>query len=81
MAKTQHYFVAINTRKGLKFITSLGDHHTAYWEDGKDAMKFTKDWAKDITVGLFWNGYEAVTILDVGYQYSNPSEKENTANA
>lgn len=64
MAKKPMY--AIGVIRGLntiKFVTRIGDHHTAYWEDGKEAMYFTKEFALDVCKGFAWNGIGAFPIL------------------
>ena len=59
-----------------KFVTGLEGMSTALWEDGKPAMSFGESWAKDIVLGLTWNGYAATVfrVLD-GVRLSNPPGK------
>lgn len=45
----------------IKFVTGT-EYHYAKWEDGKDAMQFTLDYAADMVRGLCANGYHAVIV-------------------
>ncbi len=45
----------------VKFVTAV-DGSSAQWEKDKPAMKLTESFAKDIVLGLTWNGYAAAVI-------------------
>ena len=64
MAKQQLYAIGILHNNGkIKYVTSLGEHHTAHWESGKEAKYFSKSMVLDICRGFAWNGISAVPIL------------------
>ena len=37
------------------------------WDDGKEAMTFSKDYAKDLAFGLCMNGYPAIVMIKPDY--------------
>ena len=37
------------------------------WEDGKEAMSFSKEYAKDLAWGLTLNGHPAIAMLKESY--------------
>lgn len=45
----------------VKFVTSVSGSE-AFWEKGKPAMTLTESFAKDVVLGLTWNGYAAAVI-------------------
>ena len=64
MAKRQMYAIGILLRGGkIKYVTSVGEHHTAKWEAGKEAKYFSKEMAMDMCKGFAWNGISAIPIL------------------
>lgn len=78
MAKRTEYAVGILRPNGkIKFVTGLGEHHVAYWEDGKDALYFSKDFALDMCKGFAWNGISAVPIMKQDFiNLYNPTKSE-----
>ena len=79
--KTEEYVIGIlfpkKDRTEIKYVTSVGDHHTAYWEDGKKAEIFAKSTALDMCQGFAWNGIAAIPILKESYiTFENPVESE-----
>ena len=79
MAKQELYAIGILFEGNkIKYVTSLGEHKTAHWSAGEEAMYFTKDWAKDMCIGFAWNGYTAIPILKQDFiTLSNPPKEEN----
>lgn len=58
--KKNWYYVVVYTSQGPKYVTGLGEKHTAFWDETKTPKEFSQDWAREIVVGLLWNGYNAV---------------------
>lgn len=56
------YYVLVFTNDGPLYVTDTLPKHFAEWEKTKAPKKFSREWADDITTGLLWNGYSAVTI-------------------
>ena len=65
MAKkqTEWFYVVVYTLEGPKYVTGLGDHHTAYWDTEKPPYELSKEWAREIVIGLLWNGYNANVVM------------------
>lgn len=61
----------------IKFVTDI-DNTTNYveWIDGEKAMEFAKETAKDIALGLCWNGYAAIPMLKASYLTLENPKKE-----
>ena len=78
MAKRTEYAIGILFNNGkIKFVTRLGEHNIAYWEDGKQALYFSKEWALDICEGFARNGISAVPIMKQDFMILiNPVEIE-----
>lgn len=80
--KTDNYVIGIlapyEDRTEIKYVTSIEtEPKTAYWKDGERAMIFTKDYAKDLALGLCVNGYIAVPMLKADYlDLRNPDTKK-----
>lgn len=68
------YYVAIIPEQGrIKYITSVGPHHTASWEEGRPAKAFSKEVADDICEGLLLNYITAAVVKTLeGVPVSNP---------
>lgn len=84
--KAEQYVIGIlfptKTETTIKYVTSVKtEPKVAKWEDGKPAMTFSKDYAKDLAFGLCVNGYAAVVMIKLDYlTLVNPeseSEDEN----
>ena len=76
--KTELYAIGIIMQDNrMLYVTSTGEKHTARWEDGKDAMLFTKDIAKDMCQGFAWNGIPTVPVLKLDYINLRNEVKEN----
>lgn len=56
------YYVLVMTDEGPKFVTGLGEHHTAYWDKDKKPYEVSKEWAEDMARGLLWNGHVAYVV-------------------
>ena len=64
MAKKYYYYVEVIENNGTpKFVTSLGDHHTAFWNDNEKPKAFSKEIALDMCQGFAWNGICAFTVI------------------
>ena len=80
--KAEQYVIGIllsyEDRTEIKYVTSVQtEPKVAKWEDGKDAMIFSKDYAKDLAFGLCMNGYAAVVMIKPDYlDLRNPESKE-----
>ena len=82
MAKKKvEYVVGVLQKDGsYKYVTDLGDHHTAYWKDGKEAMTFSLEWATDMCRGFAWNGIVGQPMVKLEWRdYINPEKKEEEA--
>ena len=61
--KTNYYYVLVLTMAGPVFVTGVGDHHTAYWDRSKPPMELSRDYAKDMVLGLNLNGHMAYSVV------------------
>lgn len=55
-------YVIVFTSKGPLFVTGTGDKNTAYWEKYKKPLSFSKDYARQMALGLTWNGTLAYAV-------------------
>ena len=63
MAKKKNYwYVIVMADDGPAFVTSLGDHHTAYWNKEEKPYEMNEVWAKDVAQGLLLNWYTAFPV-------------------
>ena len=60
--QTNWWYVIVMTDEGPKFVTEIGDHHTAYWNYKDAPLELSKEWATDMVKGLTWNGYVAYPV-------------------
>ena len=80
--KAEQYVIGIllsyEDRTEIKYVTSVQtEPKVAKWDDGKEAMTFSKDYAKDLAFGLCMNGYAAVVMIKPDYlDLRNPESKE-----
>lgn len=80
--KAEQYVVGIlfstKSETTIKYITSVqNEPKIAKWDDGEDAIIFSKDYAKDLAWGLCVNGYAAVPIIKADYlNLANPKKEE-----
>ena len=81
--KTDKYVVGIlfayADRTEIKYVTEI-DMQTKFakWEVGKEAMIFSKDWAKDLAWALCLNGNPAIPMIKPNYlDLRNPEKKED----
>lgn len=55
-------------RTEIKYVTSVQtEPKVAKWDDGKEAMVFSKDYARDLAFGLCVNGYAAIVMIKPDY--------------
>ena len=78
----EEYVVGIlfptKTQTTIKYVTSVQtEPKVAKWDDGKEAMTFSKDYAKDLAFGLCINGYAAIVMIKPDYlTLVNPESNE-----
>ena len=70
--KAEQYVIGIlssyEDRTEIKYVTSVQtEPKVAKWDDGKEAMEFSKDYAKDLAFGLCVNGYAAIVMIKPDY--------------
>lgn len=81
--KTEEYVVGIlfpyKDRTEIKYVTNVSSKSkVAKWEDGKEAMTFSKVYAKDLACGLTLNGNPAIIMLKESYlSLNNPKIVES----
>ena len=68
----EEYVVGIlfptKTQTTIKYVTGVQtEPKVAKWDDGKEAMVFSKDYAKDLAFGLCINGYPAIVMIKPDY--------------
>ena len=79
--KAEQYVVGIlfptKTETTIKYVTSIQtEPKVAKWDDGKEAMIFSKNYAKDLAFGLCMNGYAAIVMIKPDYlTLVNPESK------
>ena len=80
--KAEQYVVGIlfptKTETTIKYVTSIQtEPKVAKWDDGKEAMIFSKNYAKDLAFGLCMNGYAAIVMIKPDYlTLVNPESNE-----
>ena len=78
----EEYVVGIlfptKTQTTIKYLTSVQiEPKVAKWDDEKEAMTFSKDYAKDLAFGLCANGYAAIVMIKPDYlTLVNPKSNE-----
>ena len=70
--KAEQYVVGIlfptKTETTIKYVTSIQtEPKVAKWDDNKEAMIFSKNYAKDLAFGLCMNGYAAIVMIKPDY--------------
>lgn len=76
--KAEEYVVGIlfpyKDRTEIKYVTNVSSEpKIAKWEDGKEAITFSKAYVKDLAWGLTLNGHPAIAMLKESYlNLSNP---------
>ena len=77
MAKqTRWHYVLVLTNHGPVFVTKIGEHKTAYWNDSEKPKEFSKEWAEDLAFGLTVNGYCAFAVT-TRYELDNQPYRYN----
>lgn len=83
MARKTEYVIGIlfpyKDRTEIKYVTNVSSEpKVAKWEDGKEAITFSKAYAKDLAWGLTLNGHPAIAMLKESYlNLSNPKIVES----
>lgn len=71
MEKKDVYVVGVlkayKDRTEIKYVTGIPERNYAEWNAGEEAMEFSKEYAKDIALGLCINGYTAIPMLKAEY--------------
>ena len=81
--KADEYVVGVlfpyKDRTEIKYVTNVSsESKVAKWEDGKEAMTFSKTYAKDLAWGLTLNGNPAIVMLKESYLHlENPKIVES----
>lgn len=81
--KADEYVVGVlfpyKDRTEIKYVTNVSsESKVAKWEDGKEAMTFSKTYAKDLAWGLTLNGNPAIVMLKESYLHlDNPKIVES----
>ena len=75
--KAEKYVIGVlfpyKDRTEIKYVTSVSSEHKVAKWDGKEAMTFSKAYAKDLAWGLTLNGNPAIIMLKESYlNLSNP---------
>ena len=68
--KKNFWYVLVMSDEGPKFVTKIGDHHTAYWNEKETPLEMSEVWAKDVAKGLLLNWFTAYAVcspIEVGY--------------
>lgn len=70
--KAEEYVVGIlfpyENRTEIKYVTNVSsESKVAKWEEGKEAIPFSKTYAKDLAWGLTLNGHPAIVMLKEPY--------------
>lgn len=79
--KTENYVIGIlfsyNDRTEIKYVTNIETKtRVAHWENGKEAMLFSKSYATDLAWALCVNGYVAIPMIKADYlDLKNPTEE------
>ena len=60
--KKNYYYVLVCTTYGAVFVTDILPKHNAEWDKEKTPMEFTREYAKDVVLGLGLNGYLAYLV-------------------
>ena len=80
--KAEKYVIGVlfpyKDRTEIKYVTSVSSEHKVAKWDGKEAMTFSKAYAKDLAWGLTLNGNPAIIMLKESYlNLSNPKIVES----
>ena len=57
-ANKYYYYIVVFTVSGPRYVTGIGEHNTALWELDKEPMQFSKEFGRNVVLGLtlnFWN--------------------------
>lgn len=69
--KKETYVIGIlkkhEDRTEIVYVTGIPAKNYAEWKSGEKAMEFSKEYAKDICLGLCLNGYYATPMLKPEY--------------
>ena len=61
--QTKYWYVLVLTDDGPAFVTNVdfGDK-SAEWQKNEKPYELSEGWARDMTLGLNWNGHLAFTV-------------------
>ena len=60
--KKYHYYVMVFTEEGPKYVTGIGEHHTAEWNMLEKPLEMSSSFAEDVYTGLCWNFHTAILV-------------------
>ena len=64
MAKKKNYwYILVITDEGPKFVTNVDfGNKSAEWNKDEKPYELSEGWARDMTIGLNWNGHLAYPV-------------------
>ena len=75
--KKYHYYVMVFTNEGPKYVTGMGDHHTAYWKTEDKPLEMSASWGEDVYRGLCLNFFNAILVKSLFEIESHPYRYED----
>lgn len=60
--KKNYYYVLVIQNYGPVFVTGIPERNMAEWDKLKKPREFTREYARDIAMGLGLNGYLAYVV-------------------
>ena len=60
--KNYYYYVLVIQNYGPVFVTGVQPKHVAEWDRLKKPMEMSREYARDMAIGLTWNGYLAYVV-------------------
>ncbi len=58
-SEKKYYYVLVFTNSGPKYVTSLGEHKTCYWNEKEKPLSMSKCYAENVCFGLCMNSYSS----------------------
>ena len=68
--KTKFWYVLVFSEEGPMYVTGEETHHYALWNATDKPKEFSESYAKDMAIGLTWNGHSAVPVC-TAYELDN----------
>lgn len=60
--KKNYYYVLVIQNYGPVFVTGVQPKHVAEWDRLEKPMEMSREYARDMAIGLTWNGYLAYVV-------------------